>query len=59
MISSSSHIATGSFAAFADGCGIDRDGMRLSNRMRNRDFRAASYGKANGGKQHFYGSPGE
>ncbi|MBD0260196.1 MAG: hypothetical protein ICV83_31155 [Cytophagales bacterium] len=59
MISSSSRIATGSFTAAADAYGICRNGMRLSNRMRNRDCRAASCGKADGEKQHFYGSPGE
>jgi hypothetical protein len=58
MISSSSRIAIGSFTASADGCVIRRDGMRMSNSMRNRDYRAASYNKADEEKQHFYGSPG-
>ena len=58
MISSSSRIAIGSFAASAAVCVIRRDGIRTSNSMRNRDYRAASYGKADEEKHHFYGSPG-
>jgi hypothetical protein len=58
MISSDSCIATGSFTASADTCVIRRNGMRVSDPMRSRDGRAASYGKASEEKQHFYGSPG-
>ncbi len=58
MISSSSCIAIWSFMASADVCVIRRDGIRMSNRMRNRGYRAASCGKADEEKHHFYGSPG-
>jgi hypothetical protein len=58
MISSSSCIAIGSFTASADVRGIWYCGMRMCNWMRNRDPRAASFGKASAEKQHFYGSPG-
>ncbi|HEX8531469.1 MAG TPA: hypothetical protein VF646_15665 [Cytophagales bacterium] len=58
MISSSSYIAIGLFAASAGGYVIGRNGIRTSSRMRNRDWQTASFGKANEEKQHFYGSPG-
>jgi hypothetical protein len=58
MISSSSRIAIWSFTASADACKIRRNGMRMSKWMRNRDYRAASFYKADEEKQHFYGSPG-
>ncbi len=59
MISSSSCIATWAFTASTNMRITGRDGMRMDNCMRNRDYRAASFYRADEEKQHFYGSPGE
>ena len=59
MISSSSCIAQWAFTASTNRRVSGRDGMRMGNCVRDRDYRAASFYKADEEKQHFYGSPGE
>lgn len=59
MISTSSCLATWAFTASTNISVIGRDGMRMGNCTRNRDYRAASFYQADEEKQHYYGSPGE
>ncbi len=59
MISSSSCLATWAFAASPNMGAIGRDEMRMDSCMRNRNYRAASFYKADEEKQHNNGSPGE